>query len=539
MNPQQLKQLRAENRFEESYKLTKDDLLQKQDDIWAKRNHSWSLYYLIKKHVQAGQTAQAKHFLEEFTALQMPAAETLLHERMEYLFKILSEGYLQVKQLVADGKYREAFELELKKDKPDIEQLSWIVYYLLKSQNRTGEPDESETLKLLSRHMERYIPSKKLVSKLILQELIKTPPEFWSSAPQSDYLEKAGFYNILEDDDFQKQDWEGKKIISLAERLHISYSKALLREKVDEKKISTYIEEIVEPILEKYPAMVYVPYFKAKLLLGTGNIDSGIKAFLPFAKKKSGEFWVWQVFAEAYEEDHSLYFSCLCKAMTCLTKPEFLSNIQEKLIAYLVKTEQYGFAKSELENLMRLREKQGWGVKSIHSQYMESSWFAQYTAAPINYSDHIAQAESLLGNKPTETILVVVNHVNIEKKVFSFLVNEHKSGFGKYREKPKLWGIYRLIGNFGTGDYFQIKKEEPSTSKEHPLLRYVKGKFSKQDHNPFGFIDGNFVEPNLVRKHSLKPNDMVEGTALLAPVKGKNDWAWKMISIRKSDLEKG
>ncbi|RZS97133.1 DUF7017 domain-containing protein [Cecembia calidifontis] len=539
MNQQLLKQLRAENRFEDAYKLTKNELLQKQDDIWAKRNHSWSLYYLIKKHVQAGQTVQAKHFLDEFTSLQMPITEALLHERMEYFFKILNEGYLRVKQLVADGKYSEAFDFELKKNQPDTDQLSWIVYYLLKSHNKTGKPDNTETLGLLNRHFEFYRPTKKLVSKLILQELVKTSVDFWSLTHQSVYLEKAGLYDILEEDDFQKQEWEGKKIISLAERLHISYSKALLREKADEGKITAYIEEIVEPILETYPGMLYVPYFKAKLLLGTGNLDTGIKAFLPFAKKKSGEFWVWQVFAEAYEGDLYLYFSCLCKAMTCKTKPEFLSNIQEKLIAYLVKTEQYNLAKAELEKLMRLREKQGWGLKSNHRQYMETSWFFQSQAAYLNYSDHIALAESLLENKSTETILVVVNHVNREKKVFSFLVNEHKFGFGNYIEEPNLWGIYKLTGNCGTGDYFHVKKIEASTSKEHPLLSQVLGKFNKREHNSFGFINGKFVEPNLVEKHSLKHNDLVEGTALLAPVKGKKEWAWKMIFIQKSDKEKG
>lgn len=533
MNQKQLKQLRAENRFEESYKLTKDELHQKQDDIWAKRNHSWSIYYLIKKHVQAGQTAQAKHFLEEFDSLQMPDDEKLLHERMGYFFKILDEGYLQVKQLVAEGKYNEAFLLESHKKQPDSEQLSWIVYYLLKSFNKTGKPHTSETLKVLSRFMDGYIASKKLVSKLILQELIKTSTECWSSVPQSYFLEKAGLFEILEEDDFQKQEWEGKKIISLAERVHICYSKALLIEKADNGKILNYIEHIVEPILEKYPAMLYVAYFKAKLLLSTGDKESGIQAFLPFARKKAGEFWVWQVFAEAHEDDKDLYFSCLCKSMTCKTKPEFLSNIQERVIAYLIKEKQYEKAKAELGKLITLREKQGWGLRNIHRAYINSTWFESTTPKPICYQDHTSIAESLLGTKTSTSILVIIHYINREKKLFGFLISENKSGFAKYDREPMLYGIYKLEGTFREENYFQVRNQEKVTGVGHPLIKQVKGKFIRQGSNPFGFVLGNYVNPALVEIHQLNHNDVIEADSLLAPVKGKKEWAWKIVLLKK------
>ncbi|MGM0944683.1 MAG: DUF7017 domain-containing protein [Bacteroidota bacterium] len=534
MNQQQLKQLRAENRHEESYKITKAALTQNTDDIWARRNHSWSIYYIIKKHVQAGQTAQARHYLEEFSALQMPADEGLLYERMDYFFKVLDQGYLQVKQLVAEGKFEEAFQLELQKEKTDHEQLSWIVYYLFRSVNKTGKPDISTSLRLLRQLMENYTPSKKLVSKLLLQELIKTPPDFWISEKQSLYLEKAGLFDILEDDDFQKQEWEGKKIISLAERLHISYSKAMLRESTPSDKVVDYIQNIVEPLLENYSAMLYVPYFKAKLLLGTGDRVSGISAFLPFAKKKSGEFWVWQVFAEAYEDDPDLYFSCLCKAMTCKTKPEFLSKIQEKLIAYYIKTKKYEYAKSELDKLLNLRERQDWGIKNTHRQYLESSWYARAENQPTIYQDHVAEAEALLGIPTTEALLVIIHHVNKERKVCGFLIEENKSAFGNYIKEPVPNQIYRLEGNFGTGDYFRIKKQEKVEDASHPLLRLVEGKVIKKEHQAFAFVNGNFITPETVKKHNLMLGDSVTGLALLAPIKGKKDWAWKMISIQKT-----
>ncbi|TFV94477.1 hypothetical protein E4S40_10675 [Algoriphagus kandeliae] len=514
--------------------MTRNQLYLNPADIWAKRNHSWSIYYLIKKHIKAGQTAQAKHYLEEFSALQMPDEEKLLHERMKYFFKVLEQGYLRIKQLIAEEKFEEAFHLELKKENADLEQLSWIVYYLLRSFNKTGKPSPTKTMELLQKLMQHYTPSKRLVNKLILQELIKTPADFWVGQKQSYSLEKVGLFDILEEDDFQKQEWEGKKLISLAERLHITYSKALLREKVAEEKILAYIRGIVEPTLEKYPAMIYVPYFKAKLLLGIGDRASGISAFLPFAKKKAGEFWVWQVFAEVYEDDPKLYFSCLCKAMTCKTKPEFLSNIQEKLISHFIKTGKYDQAKSELDKLMKLRERQRWGIKTIHRQYLDSNWYNRAENHPTNYRDHVAKAEALIGITPYESLLVIVHHVNREKKVFGFLIEENKSGFGKYLKEPIPNRIYRLEGNFGKGDFFNVKKQKEVEGNSHPLLRLVEGKVIKKVHQAFAFVDGNFIPPELVKKNRLMTNENVKGTALLAPLKGKKEWAWKVISIQKN-----
>ena len=539
MNQEQLKKLRAESRFEEGYKLTKEALAQKENDIWARRNHSWSIYYMLKKCVQGGQTAQAKHFLAEFGALHMSTDEKLLHERMEYFYKVLNEGYLEVKQLIADGRYQEAFQVEVTKSSPDSEQLAWIGYYILKSFNKTGNPSAFETFEVIAKLIADFVPSKKLVNKLLLGELIKTPSEFWTTAKQSDFLEKVGLFEVMEEDDYQKQEWEGKKIISLAERLHIAYSKALIRERASSEKIQAYIREVVEPILEQFPAMLYVPYFKAKLLLGMGDKEMGLKAFLPFAKKKSGEFWVWQVFAEAYEEKPELYFSCLCKAMTCKTKPEFLSNIQEKLIAYLVNTSQYSYAKSELERLLQLRQSHKWGVKAIHIHYLEADWYRHNRPENLHYEKHVSLAEDLLGGFSKQSIEVIIHHINKEKKLCSFLIAEGKTGFGKYTSEPELFGLYKLHGAEGDGDFFQIKMMEKVSNREHVLLREVKGQVIKKEQQGFAFVSGAFVEPGLVKKFGLVDGMHVAGEALLAPVKGKEQWSWKLVHVHSFENKKG
>jgi len=528
-----IKQLRAENRHEDAYKLSKLGLESNPGDIWAIRKHSWSIYYMVKKHVQAGEAIQANLYLKEFETLNVPEDEKLIYERLGYFKKVLTAEYLKAKALVDQGKYLESFDWQMEGENPDKEQLAWTIFFMLRSFNKTGKPHKIELADRLNKFKAQINPEKKIVYKLILQQLIKLPEDLWTKYRQTEYLEHFLLFEILEEDDYQKQEWEGKKIISLAERLHIAYSKALLRENSTTDKIQSYINNTVVPVLEQYPGMLYVPYFKAKLLLGIGDQDSGIKAFLPFAKKKSGEFWVWQVFAEAFEKDKALYFSCLCKAMTCRAKLEFLSGIKERLIAYLVKSKQYDLAKSELDSLLEIRQKQGWGLRSIHQNYLRSAWYPQAKAVSIKYTDHKYLAESLIGAKPRVVLEVLVSHINLEKKLFGFLTPDKRQGFGKYTQEPELWQIYKLEGNFGSGEYFEVKKQKKTLQKDFPLIKSVGGKIIKKPLQKFGFVEGAFVDPFLVQRHLLQHDDRIEGQAILSPIKGKKDWAWKLVSLIK------
>ncbi|MCC5938415.1 MAG: hypothetical protein JJU34_14145 [Lunatimonas sp.] len=533
-----IKKLRGESRFEEAYKLSQADLERNPQDIWAKRNHAWSLYYLIKKHVQAGEADRAKHFLKEFEEMQMPSDEVLLYERIGYFSHVVQEDYLKAKQLIASGQYLEAFDLHVSAALPE-EQLAWAMYYLLRGYNKNRFSLLQAVRERCSYFRDHVHPVKKLVFKLILQELIKTPPEFWENfTPQSAYLEFLGLFDVLEEEDYQKQEWEGKKIIALAERLHIAYSKALLREGASKEKVQNYLTQIVEPKLESNAGMLYVPFFKAKLLLGTGEREEGLRAFLPFAQKKQKEFWVWQVFAEAYSEDEVLYLSCLCKAMTCKSKPEFLCGIKERLIGYLVAKGHDDWAKTELDELVRLRQKMEWGLRTHHQAYLQSPWYLQSKGlldAGRRYQGHLAAAEALLGGTGASAtqVDIVVTQVNKAKRVFNFVTDDKKEGFAKYREEPELWEAYRVTGSFGEGLFFKVKSMEKSKDMASigKVRKEVEGIFRSKAGQVFGFVDGVFVPPDLVSAYRLASGMGVKGFAVLTPIKGKKDWGWKLVKV--------
>jgi hypothetical protein len=540
MSIAEVKNLRNQNKFEEAEKMSGLDLEAKPDDIWLKRNHAWSLYYMIKKHVQAGESEQAKRYYSNFESLSMPQDEVLIYERMAYFKRVLSENFISAKKMIEEGRFEEAFDLHANDENVKSEQIAWALYYLARNQNKSKNPDKAAFLSRLEVFTNKAEPQHQLVYKLLVQEVMKLPLEYWTSRSMTWDLEFLGLFDALDPEDFEKQEYEGKKLISLAERLHIAYSKALIREKASPEKVKHYLSAVVEVLLESHRGMLYVPYFKAKLLLEIGDRKEGMEAFLPFARKKQGEFWVWQVFAEYYQEEQELYLSCLCKALDCKVKPEFLSGIKERLIAHLIRVRDFDWAKSELDHLLQIREKQGWGMRTSHRSDLAAAWYVQSKGISLKgkYEGYKGKAEELLGvgfGVGSVKIPIVVEFINEDKRVFSFVTKDQVKGFGKYTKKPELGELYVLEGSAGEGGFYKVDqlKEFLDVESMLHLRKMVTGKLKQLNGKPFGFVEGVFVTPALIQQYKLIADQPIEGVALYGAVKGKAEMSWRMISIKK------
>jgi hypothetical protein len=540
----EVKSLRSQQRYEEAVKLSRQLLKLQPDDLWQRRSHAWSLYYLIKKQVNAGEKTSAEAFLNEFELLQLPAEDVLIHEKIAYFRKAITSGYLDVQALIKADQFAEALELQLKQETLTSQSIAWTIYYLLKQQTKLPNPDLSLISRALDALISKTQPVYELVDKMILIQLIRIPQSVWNNRQLSNYLEHLGLFNSLESDDFEPANLNGKTIPSLAERLFISYSKALIREKAPKDKIADFITGIVESKLEQFPHMIYVPYFKAKLLLQTGNPEEGMIAFLPFARKKQREFWVWQVLAECHEENPEIFLACLCKALTCKTKPEFLSGIKDRIIPALIQLEEFDWAKTELDSLLALRQKNNWGIRSAHREWVNQSWYQLAISISLSekYSTLISQAERLLQNqlKPNQSILVVITQINPTKNVFSFATNDLKYGFTSYPEQSPILGeVYELNGHFSDA-YFHLSSMTQSNTRRNELTQVRKevfGKLTIPKGKDFGFVDGVFLSPAQIKDSRLKHGEMIKGVAIYAPIKRDGPMKWKLTDQMKDKLE--
>jgi hypothetical protein len=364
------------------------------------------------------------------------------------------------------------------------------------------------------------------------------------------YQEWVGFMDFINWwnlDNFQEKDYEnfildnGKSTSSLVESIYIAISKKLLVYPINMNDISLFIPKIAE-ISKKYSNMQYPPYYYAKLLLVQGDKEKFMDAFLPFAKRKSRDFWVWNLMSDNFSPDSNEYFSCLCKSAACGAPDKFTGDVREKLANLFIVKEQYAEAKFELQKIIDSRVQEGWPLKEKHIRWQNFIWWDDTVAIKNNfsiYNNNLALAESLLYSDVPEDI-VVVERVNREKKVLNFIVNKNKYGFfnySKHKINPKVGEVYAVRldeRKDKTSNFYRVKTIVKSNAEVNAeIYKDITGKLKKSENNSFGFIGKVFVSPQIISKYNLKNGDKIKGKVIQSYNSKRKAWGWNLITIEK------
>jgi hypothetical protein len=361
----------------------------------------------------------------------------------------------------------------------------------------------------------------------------------------SNFLAFADWWDFenFENKDYLKEEYNGTNIMSVAERAYIAYSKKLLEGEpvdqfghqkiVDKDKIQSFLPKL-DSIIERYPEYQYPAYFKAKLLLALGDDEQVLSVFLPFAKQKRNDFWVWELMAELYKEDKEKKFACYCKALSLKTPEDFLVKIRQAFTVLLLERKLYDEAKTEIQKVIETRQKQGWSLSEELVKWTKQQW---YEAANPNldnkafYLNYTKQAEELLFQGIPEEI-IVVEFVNENKSILNFVKDRQKFGFFNYAgslTKPKIGDLLKVRFHGGDQDgFFKIltaKKVESSLNSE--AIKDFEGTLKLIAPMNFGFVEDVYIEPRVIIDAALKDGQQIKGRALLSFNKRKNEWGWK------------
>lgn len=364
----------------------------------------------------------------------------------------------------------------------------------------------------------------------------------------SKYLEFADWWNFdnFLPEDYLKEEYKGKKIMSLAEQAYIAYSKKLLEGEptesanyqfeINKGKINQFLPYL-DNIIEKHPEYQYPTYFKAKLLLALGNDKNTLSAFLPFAKQKRNDFWVWDLMTEIFKNDKESQFSSFCKALSLKTPEDFLVKIRQKFAKLLVEKEMYNEAKFEIEKVIETRNKKGWNTPPIIKEWVEQAW---YTSANKNnnnalYEKFKTNAEEILYQDIKEDV-VAVEYVNKHKNIINFIINRDRHGFFKYSSQlknPKVGDILKVRFNKysknSISNIYTARKISSDTQIE--AIKSFDGWFEQIPNKNFGFVDDIFVNSDIINKYNLDDSQILKGKAILSYDKSKEKYGWKCFEI--------
>jgi hypothetical protein len=474
------------------------------DILWAKRSLAWVYYDFLKKFAKPDSYDSFKEYLIKVSDLKLPEDEKMIFDQIAFQTGGLVFA-MQKEEHVDFGKIGEIFDL--------IRNFSF------------SKPSEAYSFLFKAFH-KGY--------------------QNWSR-----YLEFADWWGFdnLRTEDFLEDEYNGKKIMATAEQAYIAYSKKLLEGEatdpseqhwaINKERVREFLPQL-DRIIEKYPGYQYPPYFKAKLLMALGEEENVLSTFLPFAKKKRNDFWVWEIMAEAFPDDADIQFACYCKALSLKTPENYLVKTRQTFAAMLIGRNLFKEARAEVDRIIETRTENSWKIPYQVTSWTEQEWYKSAAAGNDNgdfYKKHLSGAEEILFQDIPEEV-VVVEFVNEDKRILNFIRDREKYGFFSYRghlDKAKTGDILAVrFGGEGKDGFYKaltVRKCAPNTNTE--AIKSFEGSLKVLSPQGIGFVDDVFFDQKQISANKLTDGQVVKGQAILSFNKKKNQWGWKFFEIVK------
>jgi hypothetical protein len=393
MSAQEVTKLRKNGELKKAYGLAKRLLKEEPDNIWNRRAMAWVQHDLLNNAVEREQNDNVIKILDNINKLDLPEDEDIFHEQLAW--KV--------------GKH--LFRCEAIKD-PSMNSINIHVNKVFQKINSFPFTKPAESYSFLFKAFHRHYKG------------------------TAGYIGLSDWWNF---DNFMSQDFRknvldnGNKVPSIVERAHSAYAKCLLEsDSVESQKIKNFLNDL-DVIAKNYPEYQYTDYYRAKLLLKLDKREQAHKAILPFARKKSTESWVWEILAETVSENDN-EIACLCKAIVCGSGAEYIMKARKNLARLLIKEDQFREAKTEIKEVIKTRESNGWDIPDDIKTWQHSEWFEDTDALENNdqlYAQYVSKAEKILFESLPAT-KVVVEYVNEEKNILNFIDEKRNTGFFNY-----------------------------------------------------------------------------------------------------------
>lgn len=501
MNYSEIMSLRKEGNILMAYENAQELLAKFPDDMWAKRAMVWCVYDLVKENASFENREAFMEKMQEMYDLTVGTDESMV-----------------------------------------VNNTAWCILRLLKDCKR-HDFVQAEYFDTLFRSV-REMPWGKGTKEysILMKAFLEIRNEWFGFAS---FCEWWGLDNFMPED-YEKEVYNGRSTMALAERVYVAYSKSLLAQSEQEINCHESMEVMVDCLsraIESHPEYQYPLYYKAKLLMALGNNERAVECLKPFVMKKQNDFWVWQLLGEAASED-STRFSCYCKALLCNAPEEMIVALRFTMAKEMENRGLYNLAKAEVLRVMETYRNNQWRSKAEIDSKSQESWWT--TAIPATnrelrdfYNENKEEAEQyLFADMPD--VAIMVTYVNEERGIAHAVTADKKDCFFRYsrlrmfrRNAPRKYSVYVLrVEEIEEGRPLNVLaiKNDDGTYKER-FVRSFEGSLVRREGQDFGFVNHEIYIPrNLIGTRSN--GDHVRGEAIEVLNRRRNTWGWQAISIQ-------
>lgn len=477
----------------QAYELARTDLNGTPDGLWQQRALGWVLYYMIKGDSERGDYAKLLEHIDELKTLS---------------------------QLTMDN------------DSLIFDNVLFQIANFIKNKVFLTDVDAFAKLSALFLRVREYVFKPSRAHSYYLQVVIKF--ENWQEL--ADFFDWWNLDNLMPDDYKPYVNQNGQKMMTLAERAFIANSKALLK-KNDLGRIEEFLPKL-DKLMNQHEEMVYPGYFYGKLLLVLGsNADEALKVIVPFARKKSAEFWVWQLLGDVFVDNEEKRLACLLRAVHCRTQESFLGKVRIKLAQIYINGNQPGKARYHIDMFVRCYVSHGWRLPYEIDCWMHQPWFDAAVPDGKETIDYKSITDDILCDG-AEECMAVVTYVD-SNSCKSYMV------YGREKKMSQKLRFKNLPGDALRLHYIKSKEGRikilSATKVQIPenldYARHVTGTIAKRSEKDFAFLRVGkvqcFVSPAVVQKYNLNHGDNVFGVIVYDYDKKKDSWNWVCVKVEK------
>lgn len=494
-------QMCKEGKISEAYAIVKKELDNDPHDLWTQRAMGWVVYYTAKERIFKKKASRAMDAIQVLRKLNMLTPQ--------------GDGIL-------------------------FDNILWEIRSLVEVTKKGDDCMMESVLDFISSYT--FVPSK------AYSALLKTvkPHDWWERL--TEFYDQWNFDNLMPRDYQSFKTESGKSVMSLAEQVYISYAKAAISQR-DEERIKAFIPKI-EKLAKEHPEMTYPGYFCGKLLMAQGGDKEETLAMVtPFVVKKKNEFWAWQLMSEVFHDEPDIRLACLLRAVHCKCGEEFLTQIRTLLALQYKNKNDYSRSHYQLQKIAECCTKE-----KRHPSYEVQCMMREpliMKAVPDGSAslDYKKLTDDIL-LRDARTSMAVVTYRDQKKKFVILVYGQRKSV--KVRHNA-------LNANAGPGALLRIKWF-PSGSKDGGMdicsaekvqrselqdaqstyVREVRGTFLHRQEWAYAFVKTRgkayFVPPVIARESGAVNGETVTALAVYNYTPHKDKWDWQCLSVEKGDL---
>ena len=480
-----------EGKVQEAYELAKADMSAMSSYPWVQREMGWALYYMIKNDVDVGNLGKLLEHLDELKSLNL---------------------------------------LTIESDSMIFNNVQFKIAEFIKNHVFLNDTDLHSKLSIIFSKLKDYSFQSSKGHSFMLQSYIKF--EAWPE--MADFIDWWNFDNLTPDDFIPYVNHNGKKMLALAERAYIAYSKALLKLH-DPERIELFLPKL-DALSNNHKEMIYLGYYYGKLLLSLGsNVNEALSVIIPFARRKMSEFWVWQLLSEVFIYDEEKKLACLLRAVNCHTQESFLGKVRIKLADLYIKQMHFDLARYQIDTVANCYVSHGWHLPNEIDNWMHQPWYSTTVSNGRDTIDYKSITDEILCDGAEES-LAVVTYVDKTSNKSSMIYGCKLRICQKLHFKVSVGNVLKL--HYITESDGRVKVLSAVRTQLIINLNYAKiveGAINKRDDRDFAFLNlksiNCFIAPTIVMKYHLKNGDNVKGLIVYDYNRKKNKWNWVCVNV--------